>query len=262
MDIPGIIALVGILHFMESLLILLEGADDSIPIIIKKEGKFASAYMMQKYWPLPFALLVMEVMTAVPQGSIEMPDWWPLMKNIIDNPGGVLVYSIYPITAVPIRRYCGIHHSGAKSRRTALSLMAYSLFLLVTAIFAPNRIWLQGLGVILMPLLHEILIVQGQKRERYSKPLYVYPDKGVRVLDLKPEGLGEKLGLRRGDVILKINGTEIENYLHMKGFLIIISHFMGGYFGIDGKHRCIEHQAYPSGVNDLVLFHSLRNLMV
>ena len=253
LDIPGIIALVGILHFMESLLIFLEGAEDSIPIIINKEGKFASAYMMQKYWPLPFALLVMEVMSAVPQGSIEMPNWWPLMKNIIENPSGVLVYSIYPITAV--LGYGDIAVSTTpeqKSRRTALSLMGYSLFLLVTAIFAPNRLWLQGLGVILMPVLHELLIVQSQKRERYAKPLYVYPDKGVRILDLKPEGLGEKLGLKRGDIVLKINGIEIENYLHMKAVLNNYFTFLWvDILGIDGKHRCIEHQAYPLGINDL-----------
>lgn len=253
LDIPGIIALVGILHFMESLLIFLEGAEDSIPIIINKEGKFASAYMMQKYWPLPFALLVMEVMTAIPQGSIEMPNWWPLMKNIIEKPGGVLVYSIYPITAV--LGYGDIAVSTTpeqKSRRTALSLMGYSLVLLVTAIFAPNRLWLQGLGVILMPVLHELLIVQSQKRERYAKPLYVYPDKGVRILDLKPEGLGEKLGLKRGDIVLKINGIEIENYLHMKAVLNNYFTFLWvDILGIDGKHRCIEHQAYPLGINDL-----------
>lgn len=253
LDIPGIIALVGILHFMESLLIFLEGAEDSIPIIINKEGKFASAYMMQKYWPLPFALLVMEVMTAIPQGSIEMPNWWPLMKNIIENPSGVLVYSIYPITAV--LGYGDIAVSTTpeqKSRRTALSLMGYSLVLLVTAIFAPNRLWLQGLGVILMPVLHELLIVQSQKRERYAKPLYVYPDKGVRILDLKPEGLGEKLGLKRGDIVLKINGIEIENYLHMKAVLNNYFTFLWvDILGIDGKHRCIEHQAYPLGINDL-----------
>jgi len=253
LDIPGIIALVGILHFMESLLILLEGAEDSIPMIIKKDGKFASAYMMQRYWPLPFALLVMEVVAAVPQGSIAMPNWWPLMKNIVDHADGVIVYSIYPITAV--LGYGDIAVSMTpeqKSRRTSLSLMAYSLFLLLIAVFAPNRIWLQGLGVILMPVLHEMLIVRSQIRERNSKPLYTYPDKGVRILDLKPEGLGEKIGLRRGEINLKINGTEIENYAHMKSMFNNYFTFIWiDIIGIDGKTRCIEHQAYSSGVNDL-----------
>lgn len=253
LDIPGIIALVGILHLMESVLIFIEGAADSIPIVIKKEGKIASAYMMQKYWPLPFALLVMEVIASIPQGSIEMPNWWPLMKNMIDNPNGILIYSIYPITAV--LGYGDIAVSTTperKSRRTALMLIVYSLILLTIAVFAPNSFWLQGLGVVLMPLLHEVLIIQSQKKERFAKPLYIYPDKGVRVFELKREGLGERIGLERGDIISKINGIEVQNYIHMKSVLNNYYTFL--WFDIisaDGKSKYIEYQAYPSGINDL-----------
>jgi len=253
LDIPGIIALVGILHLMEAGLIFIEGSKDSIPIAIKKEGKIAAAYMMQKYWPLPFALLVIEIVTSLPNGTIEMPDWWPLMKNIMDNQNTILIYSIYPIAAVLGYGDIAVTTSPEKkSRRNSLLLMLYSLILIFTAILAPNRQWMQVMGIILMPLLHEILIVQSQRRERFSKPLYMYPDKGVRILELKPESIGERIGLKRGDIISKINGTPIRDYIHLRAVLNNYYTFL--WFDIitpSGEKKYLEHRAYPEGINEL-----------
>ncbi|WP_058486736.1 PDZ domain-containing protein [Defluviitalea phaphyphila] len=271
LDISGIIALVGIMHLMESGLIFIEGAYDSIPIVIKKEGKIAAAYMMQKYWPLPFALLVMEITTKIPREVIEMPNWWPIMKNIIYNPNEMLIYYIYPITA--ILGYGDIAVSTSpekKSKKTAISLMIYSIVLLSIAVFSPNRIWLQGIGVILMPLLHEILIVSGQRKERLATPIYYYPEKGVRILDLKPEGIGEKIGLKRGDVILKINGIEIEDYMHMKEILNNYYNFIWlDIVEAEGNPKYLEYRNYQEGIKNLgivplidtpISFYNLENI--
>lgn len=252
-DIPGIIALVGILHLMESGLIFLEGSNDSIPIVIKKEEKLAGAYMMQKYWPLPFALLIMEAVTSMPREIIETPNWWPILKNVIHQPGVMLIYSICPITA--ILGYGDIAVSirpEEKSKRTAISLMFYSLTLISIAVLSPKREWLQFLGVILMPLLHEFLIVRSQRKERFSNPLFVYPDKGVRILELKPDGVAEKIGLKRGDIISKINGIEIQNYIQMKAVLSHYYTFL--WFDIispDEDNKYFEYKAYPDGISDL-----------
>jgi hypothetical protein len=99
LDVPGIMALVGILHLMESILIFFAGADESIPIVIRKNEKITGAYLMQKFWPIPFVLLTFQTMAQIPGGTLEMPEWWPLMKAAVEDPSTVLLYSIFPITA-------------------------------------------------------------------------------------------------------------------------------------------------------------------
>lgn len=256
LDIPSIIALVGVLHLMEAWLVFLEGAADSIPIVIQKDNKVAAAYMMQRFWPLPFTLLIMDFVTAVPQqGLIETPNWWPVLKNIIESPSPatILIYSVIPITAV--LGYGDIAVSTEpekKSRKTAILLVFYSLTLIIIAIMSPQRLWLQFLGVILMPLLHEVLIVGSQRKERLSEPLYTYPDKGVRIHELKPEGVAEKIGMKRGDIIVKINGIEIENDRHMQAILNNYYTFLWfDVISVYGEKKYFEYKAYPDGINDI-----------
>ncbi|NLM48074.1 MAG: PDZ domain-containing protein [Epulopiscium sp.] len=255
LDIPGIIALVGILHLMEAWLVFAEGSRDSIPIVIKKDDSYAAAYLMQRYWPIPFSLLIMEFVTSIPQGMIETPEWWPIMKNIITppNPELSLIYTVLPITA--ILGYGDIAVSQkpeVKSKKTAVSLMFYSSLLIVIAIMSPERLWLQFLGIFLMPLVHEIMIVGNQRKEKISKPLFTFPKKGVRILELKADGVAEKMGMKRGDIILRINGIEIENYAHMKVVLSNYHTFL--WFDVlsaDGEEKYFEYKAYPYGINDI-----------
>src|SRR5690606_12129243 len=49
----GIIALVGILHLVESLLIWLDGFSDAVPVFLKrKDGNIVGGYIMNRIWPL------------------------------------------------------------------------------------------------------------------------------------------------------------------------------------------------------------------
>jgi len=130
--------------------------------------------------------------------------------------------------------------------------MFYSSLLIVIAIMSPERLWLQFLGIFLMPLVHEIMIVGNQRKEKISKPLFTFPKKGVRILELKADGVAEKMGMKRGDIILRINGIEIENYAHMKVVLSNYHTFL--WFDVlsaDGEEKYFEYKAYPYGINDI-----------
>ena len=96
-NVPSIIALVGILHLMESLLILFDGYKDSLPIWVKhKDDNTVGAYLMNKVWPIPLVVLIApEGIMQAAEGAIAMPDWWPLFQQ-----PGIEVLALFPIVAV------------------------------------------------------------------------------------------------------------------------------------------------------------------
>jgi hypothetical protein len=52
-NIAHLLALVAVLHLIESLLILLNGHNYPIPLYIEKKGQVVGGFNLQKFWPLP-----------------------------------------------------------------------------------------------------------------------------------------------------------------------------------------------------------------
>src|SRR5690606_3234408 len=83
-DVSAIIALIGILHLMESVLIMLDGHRDGVPVWMEHSRfKPVGAYLFQKMWPIPLVVLVIPyagAQLAANGGGVSMPDWWPLFR--------------------------------------------------------------------------------------------------------------------------------------------------------------------------------------
>ena len=216
-NVPGLMALIGILHLTESMLIALSGHIGVSPLFIKNNsGQVVGGFSLQKFWPLPIVglitLLVPEAVQQLPQG-MEMPTWWPLLGSpqAIEE-GKRAVFLMLPIAAG--LGYGDISISSfprEKSLRSAKNLSGYSLLLLGLAIAAYYRIELMLLAVIFAPLGHEYLIVKGNREEFSKEPIFISPEKGIKILDTLPKYPGHKAGLSSGDVIHRINDCIIES---------------------------------------------------
>ena len=53
-NIAHLLALVAVLHLIDSLLILLNGHNYPIPLYIEKKGQVVGGFNLQKFWPYPF----------------------------------------------------------------------------------------------------------------------------------------------------------------------------------------------------------------
>ncbi|MGB9809342.1 MAG: PDZ domain-containing protein, partial [Caldanaerobacter sp.] len=74
-SVPALMAIVGILHLMESLLIYIDGWRIPTPIFIKlKDGRIAGGFTMQKFWPIPFAALTVVSAANISGELIHMPE--------------------------------------------------------------------------------------------------------------------------------------------------------------------------------------------
>ena len=71
----------GLLHLVESVLIFLNGCKHSIPVFLEdKTHGVVGAFNLVRFWPIPIIIMTAIIGQIPPEGSIPMPDWWPLLK--------------------------------------------------------------------------------------------------------------------------------------------------------------------------------------
>ncbi len=211
-DVSALIALIGILHFMESMLILADGHRDSLPVWVEHSRfKPVGAYLLQKMWPIPLVVLVIPctgAQLAANGGGVSMPDWWPLFRpqNISQ------VYALFPIVAVLGYGDIAITRlPDERARQTGFWLAVYSISVLILAIVSSRIYWMKYVAAISVPLFHELLVIAGKKGQMKGEPAFGVPWVGLRVLEVLPESPSEKMGIKRGDILLNVNGKNISS---------------------------------------------------
>lgn len=213
-DLSALMALIALLHLTEALLILISGHINASPVIVQgPKGNVVGGFMLQRFWPMPMAALLAIVISQgeMVGGSIDMPNWWPLLKPLMEpGPGMILLFTPLPIVAA--LGYSDIAISStprAKSRWSARNLLLYSLTLLGLAILSGHWPQILVLPVLFAPLAHELLIQAGNRREWAGEPLYTAPERGVRLLTVLPGSSAQAKGLAEGWIILNVNGTDV-----------------------------------------------------
>lgn len=208
-SVPQILALVAILHMVESFLILASGHLGAVPAYVKgPEGNVVGGFTLQKFWPIPIVALAVLAGGAVEKG-VEMPAWWPLIKPVAEGDTQNFIYALLPLVAGLGYGDIAIARSPVeKSRLSALFLGIYSLTLLVLAVLAGQSRIVAFFAALLSPLGHEAVIYIGKRIELKGKPLYVPSEQGLRVMDVLPGGPAWRSGLRPGDVIAAVNGMK------------------------------------------------------
>ncbi len=208
-SVPQILALVAILHMVESFLILASGHLGAVPAYVKgPEGNVVGGFTLQKFWPIPIVALAVLAGGAVERG-VEMPAWWPLIKPVLEGDPQNLTYALLPLVAgLGYGDFAITRSPVEKSRLSALFLGIYSLALLVLAVLAGQSRIVAFFAALLSPLGHEAVIYIGKRIELKGKPLYVPSEQGLRLMDVLPGGPAWRSGLRPGDVITAVNGIK------------------------------------------------------
>ena len=226
-DIAHLMGLVAILHLIESFLIVANGHLGATPVYTKNhKGETVGAFTLQKFWPIPIVILV--VIAGVPpaEGTVPMPDWWPLIQPFESLPE-YSFYAMLPIIAA--LGYGDIAMTMNPQRRsyhTAALLSVYSIILFILAVIASHHPHLLILPVLFCVLGHELTIYIGKRSEMHGKPLYVASDIGVRLLDVIKGSPAMKMGMRSADIILSINGMKVENRYHLAALLQTVNNFI------------------------------------
>lgn len=207
-SIPQLMALIAILHMIESLLIILNGHFNPIPVYVKEGKQIRGGFNLQKFWPIPLVALI-GAGVADPTSGVMMPEWWPLLKDY----GGFAegrTYTLLPVLAIlgygEISTTCS---PDEKARKSALHLFVFSITLLGLSLLASNWDIFLPIVALFSPLGHELVIWLGMKEERSKQPKYVKPAQGLGILAIETPTLASRMGLKSGDIIMSINGKAV-----------------------------------------------------
>lgn len=214
LDVASLLALIAVLHLVESVLMLLSGHLQAFPVAVRQPcGRTVGGYNLQMFWPLPLLALVFlpGMGNAAAEGGIAMPGWWPLIRPLgSEGLGDIALYMMPLLAGLGYGDLAITMPPKQKARRSAFNLLGYGIILLALA-------WLGGripaflfVGALYAPLGHELLIVLANRREQTGKPLYFHEGPGLKIMEVIPGGLAQKAGLKPMDLILSANGCPLE----------------------------------------------------
>ncbi|MCY6957549.1 PDZ domain-containing protein [Clostridium brassicae] len=214
LDIVALMTLIAILHFVEGILVMIDGSKGSIPIFTKKDNKIIGGFAFKRYWAIPIGivLIVNSQMHGLSE-IIQLNKWDALIDfssplNVIKN-AAIMLMPFYGVLG-----YTSITFTKSKKQKSTLSgimIMLYSVTLYIFARLATLNIFFRLFVVIYAPMAHEFMIYIQKYMEVKEEPKYVSDERGIMVLEVAPNSQAYKMGIKSGDVFVEINNKKIVN---------------------------------------------------
>ncbi|RXT04017.1 PDZ domain-containing protein [Ammoniphilus sp. CFH 90114] len=200
--LPSILGVAAILHIAEAFLVKLNRGRGGSPLFIRgKRGRLLGAYQMQKFWLLPLLVIV----PATSNVSMSAPSWWPMLLSVA---GTSFALMLFP-AAIGFAEVAISQLPKQKARASSRRLLLYSLILLGFAWSTHYFLWAGLMGAIFAIVGHEGMIRFGNWREGKGHPIFTQLGQGIVVLAVLPATPAEKMGIVAGDIILKVNGSDV-----------------------------------------------------
>lgn len=257
-DVSATIALVGVLHLIESILIYFDGYKSSVPVYMEHSSfNPIGAYIMQKMWPIPLVVLLIPDSAAQLAGSgINMPSWWPIFQS--QGAGGML--AILPMVAILGYGDIAITQTPRdRAKKSGITLTIYSVTVLTLAVISSRIYWVKYLAAVSAPALHEFVIIKGKREQTEGAPLFSVPWKGIRILEVFPDSIGEAMGLKQGDILLSINGKSVNSIKGAEEILSDSPSFVWLEVKRGAEEIILEGKDFQEGISDLGVMFIPRN---
>jgi hypothetical protein len=223
-NITTIMFVIGILHLVESFLILVDGRRSMAPIFVERQGEIIGGFNMNRFWPVPFLVFM----------------------------GNGQIYSTTVIAILGYGDYALANFPEEKSKQTASLLSMFSIILILFARLSINYYMFKYIVAIFAPLGHEIIINMGKKKEERGFYIFAPSVQGLKVLDTLPNSIGGKLGLKPGDILLSINENSINTKKDIEDILYFRpKHIRINLFNIKKGLVIKEYKDYEKGISNL-----------
>lgn len=254
-NVPGLMALVGLLHLVESFLIWLDGHSNAVPVFIKrKDGIIVGGFVMNRMWPVPMVILTAIMQMSLGDGFVHMPNWWPIIKHsaALIN-GNNLAYIIAPIPVILGYGDMAITSTPeARCKSTAMKLSIYSIILILIAVMSSRVYFLQYIAAIFAPVAHELIILLGKNEEEKGEAFFKASEVGLKILYCLKNTPAYMMKLEPGDIILKINNNKVENETQLAEFLYTRPSFIWmDILKHNGEKKIAEYRDYQNGIRSL-----------
>lgn len=255
-DATSILMLVAILHLLEAVLVSIDGYRGAVPVFLqRKDGSITGGFTMQRFWPIPLALVLFAGYGTSQGGGVPTPEWWPLilpsgfdMHRIQDA-----LFMIASLSAVlGYTDFTSSYLPKEKCRNTSFKLALFGVTLLALSMLSSNIYVFKYIAAVFAPVAHELLIEGDRRLERKRKSIFAPVEDGVKVLDTLPGGPADKMGVQPGDTVISINNRQVTSNDDLIDFFkSYITYIWVGVLGRNGKERTLEYKNYKDGIESL-----------
>lgn len=196
---PTLVILLGLLLIAEGFMIQKNGAKDGSPqLAVSKRGQLIGRYSMRRLWLIPMFVWI-------PNGELPAPfSWYPLFSI-----GEVAIAPIVlPFMIGFAQQVQGlIPEYAVKAHGRQVVLLGFFITALAVASY-----WYPFLAIVtvILALVGRELVYYLQKNADNKRPFYFSESKqGVKLLGVIPDSPAEKMGLEKGEIIVKTNGMVV-----------------------------------------------------
>lgn len=215
-DLVFLFSMVGVLHFIEGVLVIIDGHKGAIPIFTTRDNKIIGGFALKRYWAIPVALFIIYAQSpgsTLGAIAVSTPDWWPLFKskNTLD------IIKTAVLTMIPfygVLGYSGVTFTKnkiTKAFQSGLGILIYGILLTTIAQLARFGLLGELTAIVFCAGGHELMLYLQRKREIKKEPKYVSDEEGLMILEVAPESPAFKAGLKSGDKIIEVNGNHVSN---------------------------------------------------
>jgi hypothetical protein len=198
---PAISILLAILLLIEGILITKNGSVATSPKLLKsKRGQWIGIHEAKRLWAVPMFLLI-------PGESIALPfEWWPLFTI-----GG----ETYSLLLVPFA--IGFHQQiQAQLPKAAVERLGKQVVVLgvITTALAAIGYWIPLVSIAvtgMAMIVREFITIRMVISEENAPVYFSKRNKGVMILGILPDSPAKKMGLKVGELIIKVNGAAVHN---------------------------------------------------
>ncbi|SDH20502.1 hypothetical protein SAMN05192534_102167 [Alteribacillus persepolensis] len=199
-DYRPVVVLLAVTLFIEGILLLKDGKRHTSPLIVKSSrGKWIGAHLLQRIWFIPAFFVV-------PGSAVEAVNWWPVIPV---NESGFALFLIPFVIGAKQRMFYALPAQTLQPVGKFVILL--SLFIAVCAVFAYYEPLIIMYAAVVAMLFRSILMLWSRRQEQNHPPLFALRERGIRILGILPESPAEKMALQPGEIIMKVNGQEVNN---------------------------------------------------
>lgn len=251
--IPSVLVFIATIQVVESVLLYLTRKHDNIPVFIQHNGQITGAFIKQKYYAVPFIFLSFSVAPYSLLINKITVKWGTLFNRDIGHISSGAAFFL--IGAISVTSYSSVAIATPpeeKCRNDSVMFSIGGLILFVLALFSTETEALRWAGSVFALLYREVIYRIGLYMEKKKRPLYTAVQRGVRILEIIPGGPADKMKMKRGEIILNINGKPVQTEDGIRHILSSSPTFIWMHTeDPSGRIKIYEYKCYPDGVNDL-----------
>lgn len=208
-NIVALISFVGVMHFIEAGLIMLDGFRGAIPIFKISNGKVVGGFKLNRCWLIP-TVIVMFTNNKDLSNNITLSTMsFKLGIMNLETLMTLVFFSVALYAMIGYKSSTFTISKENKVKESGVIVGFYAIILMLIAQISRIGIGFEILSLVLMPIIHELMLSYQLYREKSREKIYISDD-GVAILDILPKSPFKDINVKSGDKVLSINGFKVK----------------------------------------------------